>query len=268
MNNVIYVAQLIKERHDQIAAGGIPMSAGSWDIALACMGWPYVYSAWGAECTPAERQKRYGMTGNENIVDSCQKLNGKKSSCAGCKFLPDGQRTRCYDCRGFTCWVIEQATGFKLYGETCSSQWGEDSNWCRRGEVGKDQLPEGVLVNLFIYKGGKWTHTGFYYCGHTCECSSGVQYVEKMKSGRWTHWAVAKPYEKELKEVEKIPEGCAIVTGKNVAIRQDRSTKSKCLGRVKTGETVQLEPPPPEEWLRVKYKGTTGWMMREFLREE
>lgn len=267
VNNIPQVDQLIAERRAQIAAGGILLSPACWDLALSMIGWPYVYSAWGAACTTSERRKRYNMTEIENIVKACQVLNGSRGNCSGCKWYMDGDRVRCFDCRGFTCWVIEQITGFKLYGETCSSQWGEDSNWCRRGEVGKDPIPEGVLVNLFIYKGGKWTHTGFYYCGHTCECSSGVQYVEKMKSGRWTHWAVAKPYEKELKEVEKIPEGCAIVTGKNVAIRQDRSTKSKCLGRVKTGETVQLEPPPPEEWLRVKYKGTTGWMMREFLKE-
>ena len=267
MNTAVFVAQLIKERHDQIAAGGIPMSAGSWDIALACVGWPYVYSAWGAECTPAERQKRYGMTGNENIVDSCQKLNGKKSSCAGCKFLPDGQRTRCYDCRGFTRFVIEQITGFALYGETCASQWDHAANWCRKGKIGEDPIPEGVLVNLFIWNGKKWTHTGLYMNGATCECSSGVQYFEIMKKNRWTHWAVAAVFKDELKEAEDMAEGTAIVTGKNVAIRKDRSTASKCLGRVKTGETVQLAEAPPEEWLRVEYKGKVGWMMREFLQE-
>ena len=150
MNTAVYVDQLIADRKAQIAAGGIPLSPACWEVARACVEWPYVYSAWGAECTPAERQKRYGLTGNENIVNSYQKLNGKKSSCAGCKWFPDGQRTRCYDCRGFTEWVIKEITGFKLYGETCSSQWGENSNWCRRGEVGKDQIPEGVMVNLFI----------------------------------------------------------------------------------------------------------------------
>ena len=267
MNTAAFVDQLITERRAQVAAGGIPLSPACFEVAMACEGMAYVYSAWGAECTTSERKKRYGMTEILNIIKACQVLNGSRSSCTGCKWFPDGCRTRVWDCRGFTKWTIEQITGFALYGETCASQWGEDSNWCRRGEVGKDQLPEGVLVNLFINKSGKWTHTGFYYCGHTCECSSGVQYVEKMKSGRWTHWAVAKPYEKELKEVEKIPEGCAIVTGKNVAIRKDRSTASKCLGRVKTGETVQLAEAPPEEWLRVEYKGKVGWMMREFLKE-
>lgn len=269
MNSAIYVDELISERREQIQAGGILLSTACWDVALACVGMAYVYSAWGAECTTSERKKRYNMTGVQNIISACQVLSGKKGSCDGCKWYPDRFRTRVWDCRGFTKWIIEQITGFALYGDIVSTQWGTASNWCRKGQVGKDPIPQGVLVNVFICNSsGKWTHTGLYYNGATCECSSGVQYFEKMKSGRWTHWAVAKPYEKELKEVEKIPEGCAIVTGKNVAIRQDRSTKSKCLGRVKTGETVQLEPPPPEEWLRVKYKGTTGWMMKEFLREE
>ena len=267
MNTAIYVDQLIDDRRMQIRNGGVPLSPACWDIALACVGWPYVYSAWGAECTPAERRKRYNMTGNENIVNSCQVLKGKKSSCTGCKWYPGGYRVRCFDCRGFTKWVIEQITGFALYGETVSSQWGENNNWCRRGKVGQDQIPEGVLVNLFIYKGDKWTHTGIYYCGSTCECSNGVQYFEKLKSNRWTHWAVAKPFEEELKEVEKIPEGCAIVTGKKVALRKDPSTKAAIIMRINTGETVKLEPEPEKVWDYVSYNGKVGWMMREFLKE-
>ena len=35
-----------------------------------------------------------------------------------------------------------------------------------------------------------------------------------------------------------------------------------------TGETVKLEQLPPKEWDYVSYNGKTGWMMREFLREE
>lgn len=267
MNNVVILDQLITDRKAQINAGGIPMSQGGWDLALACVGMAYVYSAWGAECTTAERKKRYGMTDIQNIIKACQVLSGKKGTCDGCKWYPDRFRTRVWDCRGFTKWTIEQITGFALYGETCASQWGHAANWCAKGKIGEDPIPEGVLVCLYIYNGTKWTHTGLYLNGATCECSSGVQYFEKMKSGRWTHWAVAKPFRDELKEAEDVAEGKAIVTGKNVAIRKDRSTASKCLGRVKTGETVQLAEAPPEEWLRVEYKGKVGWMMKEFLEE-
>lgn len=268
MNNVVILDELITERKAQISAGGIPMTKGCWDLALACVGMAYVYSAWGAECTKAERQKRYNMTGVQNIISACQILNGSKGSCDGCKWYPDRFRTRVWDCRGFTEWVIEQITGFKLYGETCYTQWSHAENWCKKGMIGTDPIPQGVLVNLFIYKTDKWKHTGLYYNGSTCECSNNVQHFEKMKTNRWTHWAVAAPFKDELKEADDVPkEGYAVVTGKNVAIRKDRSTSSKCLTRVKTGQEVKLEPEPPEEWERVSYKGVTGWMMKDFLKE-
>ena len=267
MNNVVYLDQLIAERKAQINDGGIPMSKGGWDVALACVGMAYVYSAWGAECTKSERQKRYNMTGVQNIISACQVLNGSRGSCDGCKWYPDRFRTRVWDCRGFVKWVIEQVTGFALYGDTCATQWGHAANWCKKGEIGKDPIPQGVLVVLYIYKDNKWKHAGLYYNGSTCECSSGVQYFETMKANRWTHWAVAMPFKDELKEADKVADGCAVVTGKNVAIRKDRSTSSKCLTRVKTGQEVKLEPEPPEEWERVSYNGKTGWMMREFLKE-
>ena len=194
-------------------------------------------------------------------------LNGAKGSCDGCKWYPDRFRTRVWDCRGFTRWVIEQLTGFALYGETVASQWSHAANWCKKGQIGKDPIPQGVLVCLFIYTSDKWKHTGLYFNGSTCECSSGVQYFETMKAGRWQYWAVAACFKNELKEADDVAEGTAIVTGKNVAIRKDRSTASKCLGRVKTGETVDLAEAPPEEWLYVQYKGKKGWMRREFLKE-
>ena len=268
MNNVIILDQLIVDRKAQIAAGGIPMTDGCWDLALACIGMAYVYSAWGAECTKSERQKRYNMTGVQNIISACQVLNGSKGSCSGCKWYPEGIRTRVWDCRGFAEWVIEQITGFKLYGETCATQWGHDDNWCRKGKVGTDPIPQGVLVNLFIYDGTKWKHTGLYYNGSTCECSNGVQYFEKMKANRWTHWAVAKHFKDEIKEDDDMPKpGYAEVTGKKVALRQEPSKSSKIIMRINTGEEVKLEPEPEPVWDYVSYKGKTGWMMREFLNE-
>ena len=267
MNSAAFVDQLIAERKEQIRAGGMLLSPACWDVALACVGMAYVYSSWGAECTTAERKKRYNLTGIQNIIKACQVLNGAKGSCDGCKWYPDRFRTRVWDCRGFTRWVIEQLTGFALYGETVASQWSHAANWCKKGQIGKDPIPQGVLVCLFIYTSDKWKHTGLYFNGSTCECSSGVQYVETMKAGRWQYWAVAACFKNELKEADDVAEGTAIVTGKNVAIRKDRSTASKCLGRVKTGETVDLVEPPPEEWLYVQYKGKKGWMMREFLKE-
>lgn len=267
MNNIPQVDQLIAERRAQIAAGGILLSPACWDLALAMIGWPYVYSAWGAACTTSERRKRYKLTEIQNIVKACQVLNGSRGSCSGCKWYMDGDRVRCFDCRGFSKFVIEAITGFALYGDTCASQWGHAANWCRKGQIGKDQIPEGVLVCLYIYNGTKWTHTGLYLNGSTCECSNNVQYFETMKKNRWTHWAVAMPFKNEM-EAEDVPKpGYAEVTGKRVALRAEPSTSAKILTRVNTGEEVKLEPEPEKKWDYVSYKGKTGWMMREFLKE-
>ena len=59
----------------------------------------------------------------------------------------------------------------------------------------------------------------------------------------------------------------AIVTGKRVALRQERSTRAKVITRINTNETVKIDTPPKEEWDYVSYDGKAGYMMREFLKE-
>lgn len=268
MNSADFVAALV----EQMKSEGIPLSEKCWRVALACVGWAYVYGAWGAECTPAERRKRLGYNPDHTTIKTaCQVLSGKKGSCDGCKWHPDGHRTRCFDCRGFVDWVLKEVAGFDLYGDMVSTQWNHADNWCAKGQIGKDPIPNGALVNVFICKGGKWTHTGFYKDGATVECSSGVQYFEKMKANRWTHWAVAKCFKDEMEvEDDMARPGYAEViaaNGKAVNLRAEPTKKSKVLIQVKCGEEVKLEPEPESAWEYVSYKGKTGWMMREFLRE-
>ena len=190
MNTADNVDSLIADLKQQVANGGIPLSEACWQTALACVGWSYVYSAWGALCTPSERRKRFGMCPSHTTIKT--KCKGFENGvCTGCQWYHDGQRTRCYDCRGFTDWVLKQF-GFDLYGDTCGAQWNHKDNWLVKGQIGVDPMPQNVLINVFIYKDGKFTHTGLYYNGATCECSSGVQYFNPMKKNRWTHWAIAK----------------------------------------------------------------------------
>ena len=210
MQTAKQVDDLIVSLKQQVEAGTITLYEAIWQTALACVGWSYVYSAWGAECTPSERRKRFGMCPSHTTIKTkCKAFDG--GTCSGCQWYPDGKRTRCYDCRGFTDWILKQF-GFDLYGDTCGAQWNHKDNWYVKGTFGIDPIPQNVLVNIFIYDGSKWTHTGFYFNGATCECSSGVQYFEKMKANRWTHWAVAKCFAsgweapKPQKEPEKQPE--------------------------------------------------------------
>ena len=181
MNNERQVAALI----ESLKAYGIPLGEAAWQAALACVGWPYVFGAWGEECTPAGRKRR-ARSDHPTIVSKCQVLNGKSSSCAGCQWDPDGERVRMFDCRGFTDWILKQF-GIDLAGEGATSQWNAAANWAAKGDI--KTIPDDVLVCLFQAKGSRMEHTGLGYKGETCECQSGVQHFTKRK-GKWTHWAL------------------------------------------------------------------------------
>ena len=188
MNSAKYVDDLVINLKKQVENGGVPLSDAMWETALACVGFPYVFGAWGALCTVKERKYRLGLNPSKTTIQTkCKAWNN--NNCAGCKWFPNGERTRCYDCRGFTDWILKQY-GFDLEGEGATGQWNSKKNWCVKGNV-SDGLPQNVLVNLFIWNGSTMSHTGFYFNGATVECSNGVQYFEKMKSNRWTHYAVA-----------------------------------------------------------------------------
>ena len=181
MNTAAYVDSLV----NQWKAEGQSKTFIVWNAAMSCVGWSYVYSAWGAECTPAERRKRYKLCpDHETIKTKCQAF--EDGNCSGCQWFPNNQRTRCFDCRGFTDWCLNRIS-FDLKGDTCGSQWNNASNWLAKGEI--SSMPKDTLCCLFVYKNGKFTHTGFGYNQETCECSSGVQYSSK-RSSKWTHWAI------------------------------------------------------------------------------
>lgn len=171
-----------------------------WNAALACVGWSYVYSAWGAYCTPTERRKRYNMCKyHPAIKDKCKAFDS--GDCSGCQWFPDHQRTRCFDCRGFTDWCLNRI-GFDLYGDTCSAQWNHGANWKAHGTI--NSMPSNTLCCLFVYKDGKWTHTGFGLNNETVECSSGVQYSSKRAS-KWTHWAIPAGLDGDIPTPTPIP---------------------------------------------------------------
>ena len=198
MNTAKSVADLIDIYRDSVENGFMPLSEACWYTSLACVGWAYVFGAWGAECTVSERKKRLSYNpSHTTIKTACKAFDG--GSCSGCKWFPDNERTRCFDCRGFTDWILKQY-GFDLAGEGATSQWDTAKNWCAKSDD-MTSIPHDVLVNIFIRKDGKMSHTGFYYNGETCECSNGVQHFSPMKTNRWTHWAVAACFKAEMDTV-------------------------------------------------------------------
>lgn len=154
------------------------------EIGRMCEGWPYVFGAWGEQCTPAGRRRRK-RDDHPTIVSKCQVLNGQRSSCDGCKWnLP----VRMYDCRGFTHWLLAQV-GINIAGQGATSQYNTKANWMARGPI--SEMPKDRVCCVFIKKGDKMSHTGMYLGdGSTVECSSGVQYFNPMQKNRWTHYAI------------------------------------------------------------------------------
>ena len=183
MNTANYVSDFIAKGK----AEGKPLMQLAWETALACVGWAYVFGARGEQCTPEIRRKYYASKGAEHptIKTACKGFDS--GVCTGCKWYPKGERTRVFDCRGFTYWVLKQVYNWELMGAGATSQWSNGSNWKAKGEIGT--MPKDTLVCLFVQKGKTMSHTGFGYNNETCECSAGVQYF-KTRNKKWTHWGI------------------------------------------------------------------------------
>ena len=167
-------------------------------IAEACIGWPYVWGSYGQEDTVSTRKAymdRSAISAGdaELIRKRCQVLNGSKSVCDGCKYYPGGARTRMFDCRGFTRWVLQQAGCGTIQGAGATSQWNDNSNWSQKGEI--RDLPDDAVCCVFKKVGSKMEHTGICIGhGQIIHCSVEVKRGKTSDSG-WTHYAIPKGIE-------------------------------------------------------------------------
>ena len=172
-------------------ASGKDLQQLAWEAALMCVGWSYVFGARGEYCDPVNRRRFYQSHGAEHptIKSGCINFNGSDQEvgkCAQCKEYPGG-RTRFFDCRGFTYWILKQVYGWTLQGAGATSQWNTESNWKAKGTI--DSIPANTLVCLFVQKGKTMEHTGFGFNYGTVECSVGVQHFTK-RNKKWTHWGI------------------------------------------------------------------------------
>jgi hypothetical protein len=155
------------------------------ESAKSQLGNPYVFGTWGRECTPSLRRQYAGYNPSHKraIFKACPVLSGKQPSCKGCKW--EGKLA--FDCRGFTYWCLLNAYGMKLKGGGCTSQWGYNANWLKKGDI-KD-MPN-VVCCVFQYYKGKYQHTGLHIGdGKIIHCSNGVQWGDISEKG-WTHYAI------------------------------------------------------------------------------
>ena len=124
------------------------------EAARSQMGGPYVFGAWGSECTPSMRRKyaSYNPQYEPNIRKACPVLSGKQSSCEGCKW----KGALAFDCRGFTHWALLQV-GIKIDGGGATTQYNTKANWTQRGTI--DAMPD-LVCCVFKQRDGKMQHTG------------------------------------------------------------------------------------------------------------
>lgn len=182
------------------------------NTAEACIGWPYVYGEWGAYCTVSVRRSRSNGIAqrmpdeSKVILNTCQVLRASKPQpdCKGCKYYPDGKKVRCFDCRGFTHWVLEQA-GIDIKGQGATSQWDTNTNWLIKGPI--SQMPKDKVCVVFMWDSKKqnMSHTGLHIGnGDIVHCSGEVKRGRYDDRG-WTHYAIPNGMEGEVPVTEQKP---------------------------------------------------------------
>ena len=172
------------------------------------------------------------------------------------------------DCSGLFSWAFAQLGGYMYHGSNtmwdkyCTSH-GELINGVR--DDGRDLIPG---TAIFTHSSEKRGHVGLYIGdGLVIEAAGAKQGVitSKLTDKKWVEWGELKCVDYGGKP-EPVPEGYAIVTGKNLALRQGPSTSCKVITRAPTGSRVKITE-PPSEWEYVTYNGKQGYMMKQYLKE-
>ena len=160
--------------------------------AEAEIGWPYVWGAVGAQCTPDKRKYYANRSSCPDAeaaltIKKCQALNGSGKSCGGCEWYPGNRRTLIDDCQGFVKQVCSRV-GITFAGGGATSMWNSAGNWTEKGT--RATIPQDRLCCIFWQgsDGKTMNHIGFYYGGMMTHCSGTVK--REALSSRVTHWAI------------------------------------------------------------------------------
>ena len=191
MNSAAQVDQQV----ENWKAGGLSREQIIIMTAEAEVGWPYVWGAVGAQCTPAKREYYAGRSScpegeSRLIISRCQALNGSGTSCGGCEYYPNSARVLIDDCQGFVKQVCSRV-GISFTGGGCTSMWNAGANWAKKGTI--DTLPNTLCCVFWqdTSDRSKMSHIGFYIgSGMMIHCSGTVK-KEKL-SAKCTHWAIPK----------------------------------------------------------------------------
>ena len=273
----------------QLAKDGVPKPDSIRQIALATLGWPYVFGAWGEICNPKNRGARVSDA-HPTIKSKCPALSrGVACDPSNCNWAIG---VRMYDCRGFTRWLLRQV-GLDLAGAGATSQYNTASNWVQRGKIA--DMPEDKVCCVFKYSTstGKYEHTGMHIGGKVIVHCSGTVKTGKTTDRGWTHYAIpvglyggsdVKPTLRKGSEGEYVVQlqtrlnelgyDCGAVDGKfgnktlNAVIKFQTLNDLEPDGVVgrKTWAKLDGEPEPHETTYTVKCDGMT-WAQVQQIRE-
>lgn len=260
MYNAAQVDQMMQDWRNE----GVANTVFVVRLANACIGWTYIFGARGDYCTASYRKQVYTKRPKyTNLVTKCQRLSKGKDTCIGCYWYPGG-KTRAYDCRGFTYWLFKQI-GIIINGAGATSQWNTNTNWVEKGPIAS--MPKNKICCVFRANGSTMEHTLFYDGeGHYIHDSGEVRKVDIAKYNA-THYAIPKGLYDDPQPTPPSPTppaGKAIVTGKNVALREGPSTSTKVMIRLATGTQVSIAK--VQSWTYVNYKGKYGFMMNDYIK--
>lgn len=185
---------------DELVAGWIASGLSKEKIiANTCeaeLGWPYVWGAVGAQCTPEKRSMYAGLkscpaSDAALIRKNCQVLSKQATKCSGCAYYPDDERVLIDDCQGFAKQVMSRV-GISFSGGGCTSMWNTAANWAQKGKI--SEMPNAVCC-VFYDKDGTKEHIGIHIGGGQIIHCSGT--VKRGNTGEriWTHYAVPKGLE-------------------------------------------------------------------------
>ena len=200
---------------------------------------------------------------------------GDPDRCNSCKYGAKWVGHWVTDCSGLFTWAFQQLGGYMYHGSnTMYLQYCQRKGDLKNGRRadGKELKP-GTAVFTYSSKTGKRGHVGLYIGDGWVIEAKGAQYgvvKSRVTESRWVNWGELKGviYEGGDTPVpEPTPEkGYAIVTGKNLALRDGPSTECKVITRAPTGSKVKIET-APKDWEYVNYDGRKGYMMKEYLKE-
>lgn len=232
------------------------------NLANACIGWSYVFGGRGEQCTPTNRRAFYKSKGKPTIKSKCKNFDGDKG-CSGCKWYPNGV-TLFFDCRGFTYWCFLKGAGIVIKGAGASSQYKDDSNWSEKGDIAN--MPKDKVCCVFRYDSStkKYEHTLLYDGqGHYIHCSGEVKKCN-VSSYKATHYAIPKNLYSGGGDVPVATAKVVAQSGSTVNMRSAPSKSAQLIAQVPIGTIVDVYE-KGDEWCKIGYKGSTGYMMTKFL---